>query len=114
MQESKLLHLLQFSRFGAMALLFAYDSLPVSVSPKRVREDLLKYFGRLLKDDVRADRTTVLDSITARALGVQAQGLDAVRRAMGEDHMIHPDAWHGVACEIAETLAPKKPESIAA
>lgn len=47
----------------------------------------------------------IIDAISKAADRVVNAGLPEVRKQFGENAMIHPDAWYGVAKEIKEKMA---------
>lgn len=46
----------------------------------------------------------IMDAIGKQAKRIAETPIEEVRKAFGENSMIHPDAWHGVAKEIMEKL----------
>lgn len=46
----------------------------------------------------------VMDAVAKQARAVAETSIDTVRDEM-RNHIVHPDAWHGVACKINLKLA---------
>lgn len=94
-----------FSRFGAMAQILIVDALGAKFGN-------LEYTGResnmdKIKQALKFAPTATVKAVEERAQGIKAAGLEKVREqfAKSGNGLIHPDAWHGVAVEIADALA---------
>jgi hypothetical protein len=102
--------LMDYSRCGAMTQIFIVDALTRDkdgykpTPAHRPREDNAALVRRLLKADAMRDATDVVDIVTAHAVQIAGAGLEAVRKAFGENSFIHPDAWFHTAVEVRDKL----------
>jgi len=110
-KAAALQELMRFSKFGGLAQMFVMDALfknykPESAVTCRRNEHNESAVARLLKADALRGTTDVLDAVTKQAEGMEAAGLEGVRKSFAKagGSMVHPEAWHGVALEILEKL----------
>lgn len=50
----------------------------------------------------------IMDAILKQAAQVRNVGLEGVKAAFGEHSMISPEAWFGVACDIAKQIEERR------
>jgi len=72
---------------------------PKSMTNEALMRDMMRFskYGAL-------SQMFIIDALTKASNRVVEAGLEVVRKQMGENSMIHPDAWYGVAKEIKERM----------